>query len=106
MTSALRPTGSTRRWRQLRAPFARHLTDVGPLPCRRCGEPITAAMRWHLGHPDHAPRALGGNDTDLWPEHDDCSTKAGARLGNHLRRLYAAGRSPDTMTTPPPSRDW
>jgi len=97
--SALTPTGSTHQWRQLRAPFTHHLATVGPLPCRRCGQPITATDRWHLGHPDDQPRALGGEDLDLWPEHQACSIRA----GHDVRREVARRRR--TAATQP-SREW
>lgn len=98
-TSALRPTGSTRAWRQLRQPFADHLAHVGPLNCRRCQQPIHHGDRWHLGHA--TDRALGGTDTDLWPEHEHCNTSAGARLGNQLRH-----QRHHAIATTTPSRDW
>lgn len=98
--SALKPNGGTRQWRRLRQPFEHHLATIGPLPCRRCGAPITATDRWHLGHPDDNPRALGGDDRDLAPECAACSTAAGARLAHHLARTK---RDTDGLT---PSRDW
>lgn len=83
--SALRPSGSTREWRKIRARFEILISTLGSLPCRRCGRAITSADDWHLGHPEEAPRALGGDDSDLWPECVPCSTSAGATLGNKLR---------------------
>ena len=102
MASALTPTGSTRAWRRIRQPWTNHLQHVGPLPCRRCGQLIYAGDQWHLGHPDHAPRALGGDDTDLWPEHQHCSTQAGATLGRRTQKLRALTR----RIQPVPTRDW
>lgn len=97
MTSALTPTGSTRAWRKLRAHHAELLELHGSLDCWRCPEPITPATPWDLGH--RTDRALGGNDTDLAPEHRHCSRTAGGRLSAKLRHLR--GRQHRA-----PSRSW
>ncbi len=53
-----------------------------PLPCWRCGRPVTDDQAWHVGH--LTDRALGGHTTDRsnqWPEHARCNTSAGGKLG-------------------------
>ncbi|MGN8245284.1 HNH endonuclease [Cellulomonas soli] len=52
-----------------------------PLPCRRCGRPVYADSRWHVGHVQD--RVLGGGDSvsNQWPEHERCNTSAGGKLG-------------------------
>ena len=70
------------------------LARTGPRPCRRCGQDMVHpsqcepcwVCRLDLGHPEHAPRALGGQggaDDDL--EHAHCNRVAGAQLGVRLR---------------------
>lgn len=66
-----------------------------PLPCRRCGRPVTADQRWTVGHV--VDRALGGAETDpgnQWPEHARCNYSAGGKLGaamtNQRRRARVA----------------
>lgn len=77
------------------------LLRSGPRPCRRCGHLMyhpqqceavhveSQRCRWcrlDLGHPDHAPRALGGvSSTEDDLEHAHCNRGAGARLGAALR---------------------
>lgn len=103
--SALRPTGGTQTWRHLRARFAWHLANIGPLPCIKGGQPITATDDWDLGH--RIDRVLGGTDDDgVGPEHRHATPgccegnrPAGARLGNQLRAQRRAGHLE-------PSRDW
>jgi hypothetical protein len=98
MVSALKASGSTWRWRILRAQFAKLL----PLPCSRCGglveadPPGTPFKRsgWVLGHVGLA-RVEGANDDHLWPEHRSCSDHSGGVLGAARlaarRRVEAAG---------------
>jgi hypothetical protein len=55
------------------------LEHVGPVFCRRCDQLVLADEPWHLGHADDAPRAVGGEDCDLSPEHAGCSMRAARR---------------------------
>ena len=52
-----------------------------PLPCRRCGRPVLASQRWHVGH--IRDRYAGGSDatTNQWPEHATCNERAGGKVG-------------------------
>ena len=72
MPSALHDSGSTRRWRNLRAAHALTL----PRPCWRCGATIQPTDVWDLGHV--VDRVDGGNDDHLAPEHRRCSREAAA----------------------------
>ena len=48
--------------------------DAGEvLACWRCGEPVTAADEWHLGHDDHDRTITRG------PEHASCNLSAAGR---------------------------
>ena len=58
-------------WRVLRNQWAAML----PLPCARCGHPVTAEEPWHLDHLD--PVALGGTAESARPAHQDCNLRAG-----------------------------
>jgi 5-methylcytosine-specific restriction endonuclease McrA len=71
VTSALRDSGSTRRWRELRAAWSLRL----PAPCSRCGELVLATDAWHLDHT--IPRSAGGSDRDARPAHARCNMSAG-----------------------------
>lgn len=68
-----------------RAPWLARVA-AGGVSCGRCGLPIAPAQRWHLGH--IVDRALGGGHepSNLHPEHVLCSTSAGGKLGQALRR--------------------
>lgn len=85
------------RWAGRKVATARaYWTPRLPLPCRRCGKPVTTTMRWHVGH--ILDRALGGTDdpANQWPEHEACNTSAGGKLGaaiTNARRPPAAGQT-------------
>lgn len=70
-------TWSGRKVTNARAYWATRL----PLPCRRCGKPVLATQRWHVGH--IRDRYAGGSDaiTNQWPEHERCNTSAGGKAG-------------------------
>jgi 5-methylcytosine-specific restriction endonuclease McrA len=76
MVSALRPAGSTRRWRRLRLAVAWRLATVGSLPCTRCGQAIAYGDTWDLDH--ILARAQGGTDRpdNLGPAHPRCNRAA------------------------------
>ncbi|HEY7487587.1 MAG TPA: hypothetical protein VH912_24240, partial [Streptosporangiaceae bacterium] len=75
MTSALTPHGSTTAWRRLRTHHQAILTTAWTtgttIECRICHAPITPGQAWDLGHA--TPRARGGDDTNLAPEHAHCN---------------------------------
>lgn len=53
-------------------------------PCPFCRTPLWPGQRLDA---DHAvPRTLGGKDSPLRWAHASCNRRAGARLGNALRR--------------------
>lgn len=68
-----------------RAPWLPRIA-AGGVDCARCGLPIRPDQPWHLGH--QVDRALGGGHepTNLHPEHPGCSTSAGGKLAQALRR--------------------
>lgn len=76
MASALRDSGSTWRWRKLRAYYAAIL----PVTCSRCHELVYPNQAWDLDHV--VPRAAGGNDSQVWPAH---RLQPGPRLRHDLR---------------------
>lgn len=63
-------------------------TSPGGAPCPWCGNPMTdahkAAGRLVSGHV--VDRALGGVNQGLRYEHKTCGLRAGAHLGNALRK--------------------
>lgn len=79
MTSALRPTGSTRAWRRLRAAVGATL----PRPCTRCGVTIRPGDPWHLDHV--VARVDGGTDDNVGPAHPVCNMRAGQTASRRLR---------------------
>lgn len=89
VASALRSSGSTTRWRKLRAVHAAAFAEVGVIPCWRCGQLVSCDEPWALGHV--VDRALGGDDSQLAIEHLQCSRRSGWELG---RRLKAARADP------------
>lgn len=53
-----------------------------PLPCRRCGKPVTKDQRWQVGHiVDRADRGAVADIANQWPEHGKCNESAGGRRG-------------------------
>lgn len=52
--------------------------------CPRCGGVMLRGMALDLGH--SVDRVLGGNSAPRRIEHAACNRRAGARLGNQLRR--------------------
>lgn len=96
MTSALRPSGSTSRWRRIRAAVLRRddYRCQAPAPTGvACGRPATTA-----GH--IVPRDQGGTDhpDNLRAECAPCNYGDGARLANAKRATPTPGLNP--------SRDW
>jgi hypothetical protein len=79
VTSALRPGGSTRAWRKLRAAAALTL----PRPCSRCGELVLPDQAWHLDH--LVARVDGGDDQLVAPAHALCNLRAGQTASRQLR---------------------
>lgn len=77
-------SGDSARWRAYFRPLL-------PLPCGKCGRPVTDEMRWHVGH--RQARAEGGGNVvdNLWPEHGTCNERDGQRLGQ--KRLAARRRA-------------
>lgn len=53
-------------------------------PCQLCGQPMHRTQQLHYDHV--IPRALGGHDGPKRLTHAACNMRAGARLGNSLRR--------------------
>lgn len=74
MTDMPARRGSTRQWRNLRAPWTPQVA-AGLVRCQRCNELINPQERWHLGH--RIAKARGGTDqpTNLHPEHVDCNLR-------------------------------
>lgn len=82
-------TPGKRRWggaASLKARAAcRALLAKGPIPCRRCGIPITKddpESVWDAGHP--MDRAAGGADSGFEPEHKHCNRSAGGKVGARI----------------------
>jgi 5-methylcytosine-specific restriction endonuclease McrA len=67
-----------RRAQAMRAQWRRRL----PLPCPRCGLPVTDDQRWHVGHrlPVRDHPDLQWDETNTWPEHAACNLAAGTRI--------------------------
>lgn len=93
MPSALRPTRSTRAWRQLRAAHAATL----PRPCWRCHHTIQPTDPWVLGH--IIDRADGDDDQLLAPEHEHCGKSAGATAQVARARARKAQQAAATAFT-------
>ncbi len=69
--------------RQARAAIAAML----PAPCGLCGATVQPHHAWQVDH--RIPLALGGEPyalDNIRPAHARCNSRAGARLGNRLRR--------------------
>lgn len=75
--------------RKLRAHFATQL----PVPCWRCGNPITDETPWDLGH--RVDMAHGGHEFDVWPEHryPIAGVCVGNRSGGSQVRTRTVGAS-------------
>lgn len=52
-----------------------------PRPCTRCGETVTADMKWHADH--ILEDVFGGTSTpdNLGPAHKHCNESAGGKIG-------------------------
>lgn len=53
-----------------------------PLPCYRCGKPVTADMKWTVEH--LLERAYGGSETSTsnqWVSHAHCNYSGGGKIG-------------------------
>ena len=88
MTSALRPAGSTKAWRKLRAAWAATL----PTPCCRCGVVVNVGDAWDLDH--LVPRAEGGADDRLGVSHAVCNRRAGRAWQRGRRLIVRPYRAP------------
>lgn len=67
--------------------WAGRIRAAGALPCWRCGQALTIASKWTVGH--LIDRAAGGSVTDRanqWPECARCNYSAGGKLGAARRR--------------------
>jgi hypothetical protein len=83
---------SGRRWGGSKSTAARahcrQLLAAGPVPCQRCGQPITSddpESSWHAGHIEG--HATGGSDSDpanFTPEHARCNMSDGGKLGARI----------------------
>lgn len=62
------------------------LEPLLPLPCAKCGLPVTADMRWHAGHQQDRDQGGTNDPSNLWPEHGSCNEAAGGRLAQAKRR--------------------
>ena len=60
-----------------------------PLPCSRCGRPVTTQMVWHVDH--LLERALGGDNSrgNLAVAHARCNMSSGQALGQRRRKARA-----------------
>src|SRR4051794_13966257 len=74
----------TKGWKRLRDEWRLRIDSQGGVACWRCGQLIKPGQQFHVGH--LVDRALGGDESQLAPEHVRCSTSAGAELGVFLRR--------------------
>jgi 5-methylcytosine-specific restriction endonuclease McrA len=65
------------------------LAQLLPLPCTRCGRPVTAGMVWHVDH--ILERVLGGGHErgNLGVAHARCNMSAGQALAQQRRRSRA-----------------
>lgn len=59
-------------------------------PCWRCQRPMRVGQRLDLDH--IRPVVLGGTGGPTALVHARCNRAAGARLGNHLRKLASQGK--------------
>jgi len=93
MTSALRDSGSTHRWRELRKWWAQQL----PLACPRCGIVIEYGEPFDLDH--QVPRSIGGGDETARPAHAACNRGANSRgqksAGENRAPFFRAGGAPE-----------
>ena len=53
-----------------------------PLPCGRCGLPVTEGSRWDVGHrvARSVDPGLTWDRDNMWPEHAKCNRAAGAQV--------------------------
>jgi hypothetical protein len=65
-----------------RSKAARRLV-VLPAPCARCGNMIEPGQPFDMGHATAV--ALGGQDSDLRPEHRRCNRNDGGKIGGRRR---------------------
>lgn len=104
MSSSLKPGGSTRQWRKLRAAKAEELRLAGGLPCWRCGRMLYPGDQWCLGH--LIDRALGGDDQLLDVECADCSNRSGGRLAHQLKAMRRRPRMIKAPVMARPGQPW
>lgn len=85
------------------------LETLGPIPCRRCGQPVHCDAQRHLNR-DGRKFELGhgvahinnGDGSDKQPEHAYCNEAAGGRLARARQRATRATRDwGDTPSTGP-----
>ena len=84
----------TKGWKRLRDEWRLRIDSQGGVICWRCAQLIRPGQRFHLGHV--VDRALGGDESQLAPEHVLCSTSAGGELSVMLRRA-----DQDLIISPP-----
>ena len=72
--------------KRLRRRYAEELARQ-PIPCCRCGQPITAGDRWHL---DHYPIAEIDGGTEIHISHAACNCAAGQATGQRRRNAQRA----------------
>jgi hypothetical protein len=61
---------------------------MGGVECWRCGKPIVAGQKWHLGHDDRGERHVG-------PECPGCNVKASNALRAEDARRWREQRAED-----------
>jgi hypothetical protein len=95
--------------RAIRKRLLAMLAATGPWPCPRCGKPMIAGMRLHLGHSFEAAKLLGLPGDRL--EHASCNEGAGGRIGITYAHAARAARTADAVSSARrkpslKSRDW
>lgn len=69
-----------------------------PVPCCRCGRPVTVAMRWQV---DHWPISREQGGTETWPAHATCNLSAGGKRGAEITNARRAARGARDANTWP-----
>lgn len=82
----MRPSRSGRYVTNRRAAWRARL----PLPCLRCGRPVSPEEPWDLDHIE--PIAFGGSPGgEAWPAHRACNRRHGQRIGSAKRASGSSG---------------
>jgi hypothetical protein len=66
-------------WSNVNKKHRARLAATLPTQCMRCGQIVTADMKWDVGH--RVDLAQGGNSNDVGVEHRSCNRRAGGRAG-------------------------